>query len=729
MATIPESFSIAVRYHQAGRLHEAERIYRQILAVDPVHADAWHLLGVVAHQVGKQEAARDCIEKAIGLKSSDGRFFSNLGEVYRALHKAPEAVAAYHRALRLMPNSAEIHYNLANALKDQGQAAEAVANYRRAIALRPDHVQAHNNLGTALKEQGETAEAIRCFKEALRLQPAFAEACNNLGLALHDRGELVQAVATFRRAAQLRPDFAEVYTNLGNVLGDQGQRAEAITAHRHALQLKPDLAVGYYNLAYALQADEQLSEAVACCRRALELKPDYAEAHNNLGVILKDQGEVSEALACFQQALDHQPDHVESHSNLLLTLQYKSGVTAGELATAHAAYQRQHAAALRALWPAHENGRDPQRRLRLGFLSPDFGQHPVGFFLLQVMENLDREACETFCYCDRRKRDELTARFEAAATHWQNVAGTSDQWLAEKIHADQVDILFDLTGHTARNRMLVIARKPAPIQITWLGYEGTTGLEAIDYLLADRYVAPEGSESHFCERVLRMPENYVCYDPPAAAPAVGDLPALRQGHITFGSFNNLAKINPEVLSVWARLLGRLPESRLILKYKGLGDARVRQRILAVFSAAGISPERIGLLPPSSYADYLATYNDVDIALDPFPFSGSATTCEALWMGVPMITCPGETFASRHGLSHLSTLGLTELIASDLDDYVQRAVALASDLQRLAALRAGLRQRMAASPLCDGKRFAVNLLVLLREAWQEWCEQVQSGMFP
>ena len=353
----------------------------------------------------------------------------------------------------------------------------------------------------------------------------------------------------------------------------------------------------------------------------------------------------------------------------------------------------------------------------MGFVSPDLGWHPVGHLLVRVLENLNQGPCETICYSDRIVKDELTHRFQAAATRWRDVAGMSDQRLAEQIREDRIDVLFDLAGHTACNRLLVFARKPAPIQITWLGYEGTTGLEAMDYLLADRYVAPEGSESHFSERVLRMPENYVCYDPAATAPAVGDLPALRQGHVTFGSFNNLAKINRGVLVVWARILGRLPESRLLLKYTGFSDEQVRRRILEPFSAAGVSSERVALLPFSLYPEYMATYNKVDIALDPFPFSGSATTCDALWMGVPVITCPGETFASRHGLSHLSGVGLTETIAQDLDEYVELAVALAADLPRLAMLRAGLRERMAASPLCDGKRFAGNLLALLREIWE------------
>ena len=325
---------------------------------------------------------------------------------------------------------------------------------------------------------------------------------------------------------------------------------------------------------------------------------------------------------------------------------------------------------------------------------------------------------ETICYSDRTVKDELTHRLQAAATQWRDMGGMSDQQLAEQIRADRIDILFDLAGHTARNRLLVFARKPAPIQITWIGYEGTTGLAAMDYLLADRYVIPEGSEQYCRERVLRMPDGYLCYDPPAAAPPVGPLPSLNREYATFGSFNNLAKITPEVVAVWAEILRRVPAARLVLKYLGLGDQAVKRRYLDLFAACGVEPQRLELLPSSSYAEYLAAYHQVDVALDPFPFSGGVTTCEALWMGVPVVTCPGETFASRHSLSHLSNAGQTETIARDLDEYVELAVSLAGDLPRLALLRAGLRPRMAASPLCDGKRFAANLAAMLGDVWKQ-----------
>jgi predicted O-linked N-acetylglucosamine transferase (SPINDLY family) len=433
-------------------------------------------------------------------------------------------------------------------------------------------------------------------------------------------------------------------------------------------------------------------ESATYCRRALELKPDCAEAHNNLGMALKAQGRLDEALSCFRRALELKPDYAEAHSNQLLALQYCAGVNPGELAEAHAAYDRQHAVPLRAATRQSGTVQHRPGRPRLGFVSPDLGRHPVGYFLVHVLENLRRQQYETVCYSDRMIKDDMTRRFQAASILWRDVNWMTDKWLTEQIRADRIDILFDLAGHTGRNRLLVFARRPAPVQITWIGYEGTTGLSTMDCLLADRHMVPEGSEGWYREKVLRMPDGYLCYDPPDIAPPVGPLPALQNGYATFASFNNPAKITPDVVAVWARVLRRVPTAQLLLKYYGLDQNGAKQRYLELFSAQGIEPHRLEFLPASLLAEYLATYQKIDLVLDAFPFSGSTTTCEALWMGVPVITCPGETFASRHSLSHLSNVGLTETIARDLEDYVEVAVSLARDLPRLANALAAARTR-------------------------------------
>jgi len=471
-----------------------------------------------------------------------------------------------------------------------------------------------------------------------------------------------------------------------------------------------------------LKAVGRFEEAEAAARRALAISPDEPGAMCNLAAALQAEGRLDEAGRCFRQSLAVAPDQPIIRSCALVCEQYRPDATLGELAAAHAEWDRRHAAPLAAAWRPHRNTPDPERPLRLGFVSPDFGAHPVGYFLEGVLENLDPQAWHTLCYSDRLKIDEMTARLQAAAGTWHDVRGVSDQDLAERIRNDRVDILFDLAGHTAGNRLLVFARKPAPIQVTWLGYVGTTGLSAIDYLLADRHQVAEGLERYYREQVLRMPEGYVCYLPPPEAPEVGPLPAAQNGRVTFASFNNPAKINRAVAAVWAEILRRVPGSRLILKYCGYCAPKTHRRFLEIFAAQGIGESQLELRDWSARRELLALYNEVDLGLDPFPYGGGLTTCEALWMGVPVITCPGQTFGSRHSLSHLSSVGLTGTIARDLDDYVALAARWAEDLPRLGSVRAGLRPQMAASTLCDSRRFTADFAAVLRGVWRKWCRR-------
>jgi protein O-GlcNAc transferase len=711
--------SLGTALEAQGDVDEAMACYRRAVELRPGFAEAHSNLGNALKGRGRLDEAINCYRRALGLRPDFAEVHNNLGVALSDLGRLDEAVACYRRAVELRPDFAEAHSNLGNALKGRGDADEAIVCYRRALERKPDHAAAHNNLGIALSDLGHLDEAVASYHRAVELRPDFAEAHNNLGIALSDLGHLDEAVASYRRALALRPGFAEAHYNLGHVLEVRGDADQAVACYRQAVALKRDFAEAHNNLGNVLKNQGDLGGAITCYRRALELSPEHAGAHNNLGNALRDQGDLDGALACYRRVLQLKPDHATAHSNLLYTLQYRTGVTLAVLAEAHAEYDRRHAAPLRGAVARQEKPRDSRGRIRLGFVSPDLGWHPVGSFLVRVLENLDRERHETICYSDRIIKDRLSHRLQAAATQWRDVFSISDERLAEQVRADGIDILFDLAGHTARNRLLVFARKPAPIQISWIGYEGTTGLDAMDYLIADHFMVPPGSERYYRERALRMPDGYLCYDPPETAPAVGPPPCLTEGFATFGSFNNPAKITPEVVAVWARILREAPNARLLMKYRGLADQAVRERFFGLFAAQRVGPERLDLLPWSSYPDYLATYRRVDVVLDPFPFSGSATTCEALWMGVPVITSPRETFASRHSLSHLTNIGLTETIAQDSDAYVALAVSLASDPARLGALRSGLRQRMAASPLCDGARFANHLTLLLSDVWSRW----------
>jgi predicted O-linked N-acetylglucosamine transferase (SPINDLY family) len=514
--------------------------------------------------------------------------------------------------------------------------------------------------------------------EAVRFNPFDVQALTNLGILFASRGQTGEAVTAFRRAVALRPHDANLLNNLGNSLRDLGH----------------------------------LDEAISTLRAALQADPAHARAYNNLGNALGDRGLADEAVACYRQALVAAPGYVRAHDNLLCTLQYCPGVGLADLAAAHTEFDRLFAAPLRPTAGPHVDPPEPGRPLRLGFVSADLGRHPVGHFLLGFLENVDRKECQTTCYSDRHAKDEITRRLEQASADWRDVPGLDDDALAEQVRADRIDVLVDLGGHTAGNRLLVFARRPAPVQVTWLGYVGTTGLSAMDYLIADRWEIPPGQEGHFREKVLRLPDGYLCYLPPDEAPAVGELPALRNGRVTFGSFNNPIKINPSVVVAWAEILRRVAGARLLLKYRGFDDPGTRDRYETLFADQGVTRDRLELHGWSPHRQHLEAYHRVDIALDPFPYSGGLTTCEALWMGVPVVTCPGETFASRHSLSHLSNAGLSGTVAKDMAEYVDLAIGLAANTGELARVRREQRERVARSPLCDCRRFAHNLVQAL-----------------
>jgi predicted O-linked N-acetylglucosamine transferase (SPINDLY family) len=721
MATISEALSIAVQHYQAGRLDAAAEICGRILRTAPDQAGALYLMGVVARQTGQHAAAADYLGRAIAASPRVADYHFNLGLAYRALGRLDDAAACHRRAIEIQPDHFEAHNNLGNVWNNQGRLDDAAACYRRALEIAPGVAEVYANLAGVLAAQEKLDEAADCCRRAVELKPDLADLHYNFGNVRLAQGRFDEAAACYRRALELRPDYAVADMNLGTVLSQQGNTDQATACYRRALELQPDLAGAHNNLGNLLKAQGAFDEALACFHRALQLDPEYAEAHNNLGNLLSEQGRPAAAMVCYQRAIEARPAYGDALGNALLCEQYLPGVTPGRLAEAHARWERQFAAPLRAAWRPHANSRDPDRALRCGFVSADFRHHPVGNFLIRTLEALRAEAAEIVCYSDVLLNDDLTARIARTAHTWREVRTLSHQALAEQIRADRIDILFDLAGHTAGNRLLTFARKPAPLAITWIGYEGTTGLAAMDYLIADELLIPPGDESCYCEKVLRMPGGYVCYDPPRAAAEVGPLPAREPGGVTFASFNNLAKIGPEVIDLWAAILRRVPHARLVLKYRGLDRGSTRDRYAAEFVQRGIEAGRLELQGWSGYREMLALYNRVDIALDPFPFSGSVTTCEALWMGVPVITWPGATFAGRHSLTHLANVGLGETVARDPAHYVELAVELAGDRPRLTALRAGLRGRMAASSLCDGPRFAANLMAVLRGAWRQWVD--------
>lgn len=533
-------------------------------------------------------------------------------------------------------------------------------------------------------------------------------------------GRLAEAQAICQAVLSAVPDDPEAHRLYALTELAQGHNDRALQLLQQAAELGSTW-ICHDNLSYVLKIIGRFEEAEAAARQALALAPHEDTVLCNLAAALQAQGRLDEASQYYRAALKRSAK-ATIHSSALCCEQYRPDVSLAHLAAAHAEWDLRHAVPLALSRPGHANTPQPDRPLRLGFVSPDFGTHPVGYFLAGLLEHLDRGQWHTVAYSDRAKLDVMTERLHSAAGSWLDVRGLSDEALAAQIRRDRIDVLFDLAGHTGFNRLLVFARKPAPLQVTWLGYVGTTGLSAMDYLLADRHQVPDGADRFYRERVLRMPEGYACYQPPSHAPAVGPLPARSRGWVTFGSFNSPAKINPAVAAVWAEILNRVPGSKLMLKYCGLDAPATRRRILELFTSRGIAEDRLFLAGWSPPTELLAWYNQIDLALDPFPYGGGLTTCEALWMGVPVVTCPGETFASRHSLSHLSSSRFTETVARSYQDYVDLAVAWAEDLPRLGAVRMSLRPQMSRSPICDAPRFAVDFSHQIRTAWRHWCRQ-------
>ncbi|HEY5512095.1 MAG TPA: tetratricopeptide repeat protein, partial [Geomonas sp.] len=611
-----------------------------------------------------------------------------------------------------------------NALFGAGDREAAADRYRRALRIEPSFAEACYNLGCALDALAGPAQALPHFAQAALLRPDWWQARSNLGFALARVGRMAEAACELEAAAALNPGDAGLLNNLGLALSALGRGKEAHGSFLEAIRLDPLYPEAHNNLAILYERYGRTTEAISSCLAALALRPDYPEAHHNLASALKSQGRHDEALAHYREALRLRPDYAEAHSSLLFALCYPAGPTPAQIFSEHTAFGAAHRFAA----APHDNDPDPRRTLRIGYVSADFRDHAVARFIEPVLRHHDRSRFLIFCYSNVSVPDAASARFEALAGRYTNIAGVPDQDAAALIRRDRIDILVDLSGHTAGNRLALFARKPAPVQVTWLGYPQTTGLAAMDYRITDAITDPPGESERFhSERLLRLPGNFSCFAPPEEAPPVGELPALSRGAVTFGSFNNPAKITPETVALWAGALHGVPGSRMLIKGYSLADEGSRARLSGLFAVQGICAERLELQGNTpSYREHLQLYGRVDIALDCFPYNGTTTTCEALWMGIPVVTLAGGTHLSRVGASLLQSVGLSRLVAHDAQGFRDLATGLALDLERLAQLRGTLRSTMAASPLTDAAGFTGNLEAAFVAIWQSWCAGRQRG---
>lgn len=579
--------------------------------------------------------------------------------------------------------------------------------------------------GLSLQKNGQFKEAESIYRKILLNQPQNPDAMHLLGHVLNLQCDYAGAADVLKRLVVLSPGLADVHLSLGIVLRAQGKLTEALESFDNALRIRPSFAGALLHSAYVLTDLGQTDRAEDAYRKLTAVKPELVVAHLNLGVNLLSQGRLDEGVASYRKALEVNPDSVSVHTNLVYALNFHPGYSPEQIFQEHRSWAERHAEPLKELYPKPDNDRSSDRCLRVGYVSPDFRNHSVCYFFEPLLEHHDRTRFEIFCYSDVKKPDEYTSRLQNYRVHWRQATGLSDDELFHAIRQDKIDILVDLAGHTKGNRLLTFARKPAPVQVTGIGYINTTGMSAMDYRLTDAYVDPPGLTEHcYSEQLARLPRIYMAFRPPITAPAVNPLPSSICGNITFASYSGLFKISPDDFTVWADILRAVPGSRL--KILASSPGKTSEKLRQVFVQLDIDPERIEFVPAMSYQKYLLTHHDIDIVLDTFPCNGVTTTCHSLWMGVPVIVRAGDyRCVSRAGASILANMGLESLIARSVREYRDIAVALATDTDRLKCLRASLRETMAKSPNTDGGAYTSDLENIYRKMWCEWCRSAPA----
>lgn len=713
-----------------GNLLEAKNLYNQICQIDTENAEAWMMLGAINGELGNLPDAESFLRQAIKLQPNYREAHYNLGSILARAGKQHEAIDCFQKVTQIAPEFSGGWYMLGQIHGQSGKLDEAESYFRKTITLQPGQAEAHLMLGNIQRAQRKFDQAMISYRQALALNPSSAEGHYYLGTVLTSQGKLEEAISSLQKAVTFNPGLVTAYNELGGALQALGRQMEAISAYQKAISIKPDDARIYSNLSNAYKFLGQLDEAENSLRQALQLDPNFSEAFNNLGNILKLQGRNQEAVNNYRRAVELKPNYVEAHSNLLLCLNYLTEYSPAGLLEEHKAWG--HAHVIKFSGKQVINTPDPDRRIRIGYVSPDFRVHPVAYFIEAILKNHNADQFEIICYAEVTRQDGTTERLRKLVHSWRNTCSLNDKQLINTIKLDGVDILVDLAGHTGGNRLPIFSDKAAPIQVSYIGYPNTTGLSSVDYRLTDVVSDPPGSEKYYTEKLIYLKNGFTCYSPPADVPEVNPLPAREKGFVTYGSFNNLSKINTSVIDLWCQILRANPSSRLLV-YRHMLRGSVRERYYHLFNERGIDRDRVDLMHkiPDEYQDlpygkrYYGLYGHIDIALDTFPWNGHTITCETLWMGIPVVTLYGDRHAGRICSSVLKSIGLPQLIATTPDQYVKIAVELASNYDGMEKLRAGLREQMKNSPLCDGGAFTKELEDVYREIWGKWCSDVQG----
>ena len=700
------------------KLEEAQKLYQEVLAIYPDNFDALHMSAVIARNMKSYAEAEKCFKRAIDVKKDFAPLYLNYSFLLSDLKRFDEAARVLEKAITLKADYVEAYYNLASILQNLKRLDGALEIFSKVVALKPNYAEAFFRTGIILHAMNQTDAALANYDKAISLKSEYSEAHFNRGVALRQLRRWVEALASYDEAIKIKPDYADAYYSRGNVLKDLRRYDESLANYDSAILLKADYAPAYFVRGVLLQDLKRFSEAVKSFKKSIAIKPDYAEAYNLLGYALIELKEIDEGLESYQNAIKVKPDYFIAHSNLLFSLSYAEKAPSSSRLEEAKTFGASAARAAKVKFNSWKVGYSKDK-LRVGFVSGDFWSHPVGYFLKNVVSSFDPSKLVCFAYTNNSYEDAITASLKKNFSSYKSLVGMTDFDAAKSIHADGVQVLVDLSGHTALNRLPVFAYKPAPIQLSWLGYWATTGVEEMDYILGDPNVTPVDEEQDFSESIKRLPECYFCFSPPEYDIDVAELPALRNGYVTFGCFNNFSKVNNSVISLWARVLSAVPKSRMFLKTSQLDNPQIVQNTIDLFAASGISANRLVFEGRTDRIDYLKSYNKVDISLDPFPYPGGATSVESLWMGVPVLTKKGNWFIAHNGETIARNSGQSNWIALDEGDYLEKAINYSSDLTALARLRAGLRRQILGSPLFDAPRFARNFEQVMDDIWLDY----------
>ncbi|TYK07429.1 putative UDP-N-acetylglucosamine--peptide N-acetylglucosaminyltransferase SPINDLY isoform X1 [Cucumis melo var. makuwa] len=728
-----------ILYKEEGRLVEAAESYQKALRVDPSYRPAAECLAVVLTDLGTSLKlsgnSQDGIQKYYEALKIDPHYapaYYNLGVVYSEMMQYDTALSCYEKAAFERPMYAEAYCNMGVIYKNRGDLESAIACYERCLAVSPNFEIAKNNmaialtdLGTKVKLEGDINQGVAYYKRALYYNWHYADAMYNLGVAYGEMLKFDMAIVFYELAFHFNPHCAEACNNLGVIYKDQDNLDKAVECYQLALSIKPNFSQSLNNLGVVYTVQGKMDAAASMIEKAILANPTYAEAYNNLGVLHRDAGNITMAVDAYERCLKIDPDSRNAGQNRLLAMNYIDEGHEDKLYEAHRDWGRR----FMRLYPQYtswDNPKDPERPLVIGYVSPDYFTHSVSYFVEAPLVHHDYANYKVVIYSAVVKADAKTIRFrDKVLKHggvWRDIYGIDEKKVASMVREDKVDILVELTGHTANNKLGMMACRPAPVQVTWIGYPNTTGLPTIDYRITDALTDPPNTKQKHVEELVRLPECFLCYTPSPEAGSVSSAPALSNGFITFGSFNNLAKITPKVLQVWARILCAIPNSRLVVKCKPFCCDSVRQRFLSTLEQLGLESQRVDLLPLILLNhDHMQAYSLMDISLDTFPYAGTTTTCESLYMGVPCVTMAGSVHAHNVGVSLLSKVGLGHLVAKNEEEYVKLALQLASDVTALSNLRMSLRNLMSKSPVCDGPNFILGLESTYRKMWHRYCK--------